>query len=73
MTPDDDRAIVELEAKGIEFQQVDLVKGEIRPAQSRHRRVERTGPALGCWQSFLPVAFSGLFVLDVVDRQLSAV
>lgn len=42
MTPDDDRAIVELEAKGIEFQQVDLVKGEIRPAQSRHRRVERT-------------------------------
>ena len=42
MTPDDDRAIVELEAKGIEFQQVDIVKGEIRPVQSRHRRVERT-------------------------------
>ena len=42
MTPDDDRAIVELEAKGIEFQQVDIVKGEIRPVQSRLRRVERT-------------------------------
>ena len=30
------------------------------------------GPALGCWQSFLLVAFSGSFVLDVTDRQLSA-
>ena len=27
------------------------------------------GPALGCWQSFLLVAFSGSFVLDVADRQ----
>ena len=30
------------------------------------------GPALGCWQSFLLVAFSGSFVLNVADRQLSA-
>jgi len=26
-------------------------------------------PALGCWQSFLLVAFLGSFVLDVADRQ----
>lgn len=41
MTPDDDRAIVELERKGIEFTQVDLVKGEIKEVVSRHRRVQR--------------------------------
>lgn len=41
VTPDDDRAIVELEKKGIEFTQVDLVRGEIKEVASRHRRIER--------------------------------
>ncbi|MCW6658924.1 DEAD/DEAH box helicase [Aerococcaceae bacterium NML191292] len=41
VTPDDDQAIVALEKKGIEFTQVDLIRGEIREVASRHRRSER--------------------------------
>ncbi|MDO4431840.1 MAG: DEAD/DEAH box helicase [Aerococcaceae bacterium] len=41
VTPDDDRAIVELEKKGVEFIPVELVRGEVREVASRHRRIER--------------------------------
>ncbi|WP_124057480.1 DEAD/DEAH box helicase [Vaginisenegalia massiliensis] len=41
ITPDDDQAIIALEKKGIQFTQVDLVKGQIKPVASRHRRIER--------------------------------
>ncbi|MBR7928137.1 DEAD/DEAH box helicase [Aerococcaceae bacterium zg-ZUI334] len=40
-TPDDDEAIRLLEKKGIAFEQVELVKGEMRPAKSRLRRATR--------------------------------
>ena len=41
VTPDNDQDIAELESKGIEFTQVDLSKGEIVPATSRHQRRNR--------------------------------
>lgn len=41
VTPEDDEAIRLLEKKGIEFEQVDFINGEIRPAQSRLRRARR--------------------------------
>ncbi|MGX7075552.1 DEAD/DEAH box helicase [Globicatella sanguinis] len=41
VTPDDDQSIVQLEKKGIEFTEVELVKGEIRPAKIRNRRQKR--------------------------------
>lgn len=41
VTPDDDAAIQLLENKGIEFEQVELVKGELRSVKSRLRRLKR--------------------------------
>lgn len=41
VTPDDDQAIVALEKRGISFEAVELVNGEIRKAFSRHRRQQR--------------------------------
>lgn len=39
--PGDDQALAQLEAKGIVFEEVELVKGELRPTKSRHRRTNR--------------------------------
>lgn len=39
--PGDDQAIAQLEAKGIEFEEVDLHKGQLKPIASRHRRTRR--------------------------------
>lgn len=41
VTPDDDEAITQLEKKGIEFEQVEISKGEIKPANLRSRRANR--------------------------------
>ncbi|PMB84313.1 DEAD/DEAH box helicase [Dolosicoccus paucivorans] len=41
VTPDDDRAIVALERRGVPFTSVELVNGEIKEVPSRHRRQQR--------------------------------
>lgn len=41
VTPDDEQAIIQLEKKGIEFTEVELENGEIRPAKMRNRRQKR--------------------------------
>ncbi|MBG9980074.1 DEAD/DEAH box helicase [Facklamia sp. DSM 111018] len=41
ITPDDDKAVASLEAKGIEFTEVTLSKGEIKEVEQRYRRSRR--------------------------------
>ncbi|MGX7106795.1 DEAD/DEAH box helicase [Hutsoniella sourekii] len=43
VTPDDDLMISKLEDKGIQFEEVRLINGELKPTDQRSRRMERKG------------------------------